>query len=58
VRTGNGQTVVFVHTGAERFESRLVRTEPLDAGSVLIVAGLEPSARVVSHGAELLNQIR
>jgi len=58
LRAGNGQTVVFVHGGAERFQPRLVRTEPLDAASVLIVGGLEPGARVVSQGAELLNQMR
>lgn len=58
LRTGNGQTVVFVHTGAERFEHRLVRAEPLDAASVLILNGLQPGARVVTQGAELLNQVR
>jgi membrane fusion protein, heavy metal efflux system len=58
LRTSNGQTIVFEHTGAERFEARLVRSEPLDAASLLVLGGLEPGARVVTQGAELLNQIR
>jgi hypothetical protein len=58
LRSANGQTIVFEHTGAERFEPRIVRVEPLDAGSVVVLDGLAPGARVVVQGAELLNQIR
>lgn len=54
----NGQDLVFVHAGAERFEPREVRTRPLDGERVLVAAGLEPGSRVVTQGAELLNQIR
>lgn len=58
LRGANGQTVVFEHTSAERFEPRIVRTEPLDADRVLVLDGLAPGKRVVVQGAELLNQIR
>ena len=37
---------------------REVRVEPLDGERVLIVSGVEPGKRVVTQGAELLNQIR
>lgn len=58
LRSGNGQMVLFEHTSAERFEPRIVRVEPLDAERVLVLDGLSPGKRVVSQGAELLNQIR
>ena len=58
LRAANGQTILFEHTGAERFESRIVRVEPLDAERVLVLDGLQPGKRVVVQGAELLNQIR
>lgn len=58
VRRSNGESAVFTHDEAERFTPRVVRTQPLDADRVLIVAGLEPGKRVVTHAAELLNQVR
>jgi hypothetical protein len=58
LRSSNGQTVVFEHTGAERFEPRIVRVEPLDADRAIVLDGLPAGARVVAQGAELLNQIR
>jgi len=58
LRGANGQALVYEHTNAERFVPREVRVEPLDGNSVLIVAGVEPRRRVVTQGAELLNQIR
>jgi cobalt-zinc-cadmium efflux system membrane fusion protein len=58
LRSANGQSIVFEHTGAERFEPRIVRVEPLDAQNVIILDGLSTGARVVVQGAELLNQIR
>ena len=57
-RGANGQSLVWEHTNPERFVSREVRVEPLDGERVLIVAGVEPSRRIVTRGAELLNQIR
>jgi len=58
VRAGNGQDVVYEHTTAERFEARPVRVEPLDGGRVLVAEGIGPGKRVVTHGAELLDQVR
>lgn len=58
VRAGNGQDVVYEHTTAERFEARPVRVEPLDGGRVLVAEGVGPGTRVVTQGAELLDQVR
>ena len=54
----NGQSIVFEHVRAERFERREVRATPLDSGRVLISAGVAPGGRIVVQGAELLNQVR
>jgi len=58
LRAANGQTILFEHIAAERFEPRIVRVEPLDAERVLVLDGLAAGKRVVVQGAELLNQIR
>jgi membrane fusion protein, heavy metal efflux system len=58
VRSQNGQDLVFEHSSAERFEPRSVRVEPLDGERVLVVSGLKPGVRIVTQGAELLDQVR
>jgi RND family efflux transporter MFP subunit len=58
IRAANGQDIVYLHTAAERFEAREVRTAPLDSKRVLIVAGVTRGQRVVTQGAELLDQVR
>jgi multidrug efflux pump subunit AcrA (membrane-fusion protein) len=58
VRAANGQDVVYLHTAAERFEPREVRTAPLDGQRVLVLAGLQRGQRLVTQGAELLDQVR
>ncbi len=58
LRGANGQPIVYEHSNAERFVPREVRVEPLDGARVLIVSGVEPGRRIVTQGAELLNQIR
>lgn len=58
IRGQNGQNVIYVKTTGERFEPREIRIEPLDGERVMVVAGLQPEMRVVTRGAELLNQIR
>ena len=58
VRGGNGETIVWRHLEPEQFEARPVRTEPFDAANVLIAAGVESGDRIVTRGAELINQIR
>ena len=58
VRGNNGEAIVWRHAEPERFEARPVRTEPLDAARLVIVAGVGNGERVVVRGAELVNQIR
>ncbi|GGC58739.1 efflux RND transporter periplasmic adaptor subunit [Chelatococcus reniformis] len=58
VRSSSGQEVVYEHVTAERFAARPVRTTTLDGGRVLIEAGLSPGKRIVTQGAELLDQVR
>jgi len=58
VRGANGQAIVYEHASAERFVPREVKAHPLDAARVLVVAGLEPGRRIVTDGAELIDQIR
>ena len=58
IRGANGEDIVFVHVAPELFEPRAVRTEALDGDSVIIVAGIAAGDRLVTQGAELLNQLR
>ena len=58
IRGANGQPIVYEHISAENFRPREVRIEPLDGDRVLLVSGIGPGQRIVSLGAELLNQIR
>ena len=58
VRSASGQSIIWIHTKPELFEQRIVAAEPIDADRVGITAGLEPDARVVVRGAELINQVR
>lgn len=57
-RGSGGLPRVWVHTGAERFQPRPVRTQPLDGGRLLVSAGLEGGERVVVRGAGLLGEVR
>lgn len=58
VRAANGEQVVWRHLEPETFAATPVRTEPLDAARVLVLAGLSPGERVVVQAANLLNQVR
>ncbi|WP_299562314.1 efflux RND transporter periplasmic adaptor subunit [Enterovirga sp.] len=58
VRSAGGQDLVYEHTGAERFEPREIRLQALDADRVYVASGLAAGRRVVTSGAELLNQVR
>ena len=58
VRSGNGQAIVYEHVTAERFEARPVRVEPLDGTRVLVAEGVGAGKRIVTEGAELLDQVR
>lgn len=57
-KTGAGETVVWVHTEAERFVARRIRHQSLDAANVAILDGLHDGDRVVTVGAGLLSQVR
>ena len=57
-KSGNGETVVWVHTEAERFVARRVRHQALDANNVAVAEGLEEGDRVVIQGTDLLSQVR
>ncbi len=60
-RVGAGEgydAAVWVHREAERFVARKVRTRPLDATTVAVIAGLHDGERVVTEGASLLTQVR
>ncbi|HYX83105.1 MAG TPA: efflux RND transporter periplasmic adaptor subunit, partial [Gemmatimonadales bacterium] len=58
VRSGNGEAIIWLHVEPERFEPRPVRTQPFDATRVVVAAGVEEGERVVTRGADLINQIR
>lgn len=58
VRSSNGQPIVWAHVEAERFEARVVKTAPIDAERLGVMAGIDPGARIVMRGAELINQVR
>jgi len=58
VRNGANETIVWIKSGTQRYIAQVVRAQPLDATSVLIVEGLGPDNRVVVQGAALLAQIR
>ncbi|MBB5202985.1 RND family efflux transporter MFP subunit [Inhella inkyongensis] len=58
VRSANGEAVVWIKTGAERFLPQPVQARALDARTVLVTQGLAADNRVVVQGAALLNQIR
>ena len=54
VQDESGSQVVYVQTGGESFERRLVQTGARDGERIAIVAGLEAGQRVVSKGAYLI----
>ena len=57
-RNANGETIVWLHVDAERFEARPVRTQPFDASRFVVAAGLSEGERIVVRAADLINQIR
>ncbi|RZJ02689.1 MAG: HlyD family efflux transporter periplasmic adaptor subunit, partial [Haliea sp.] len=58
MKNPSNQDIVWVHTGAENFAARTVRTAPLDGATVSVVDGLKAGERVVVQGAALVNQVR
>jgi cobalt-zinc-cadmium efflux system membrane fusion protein len=58
VRGTNGLEQIWVKIGAEQFQPKAVKTEPLGGTEVLVTAGLETGNRVVVSGSEFVNQVR
>lgn len=58
VKVGSGETAVYIHTDAERFVVRKVRSHALDASTAALTAGIASGERVVTEGAGLLAQVR
>lgn len=54
VQDESGTQVVYVQTGGESFERRLVQTGPRNGDRIAITAGLEAGQRIVSQGAYLI----
>ncbi|MDO9235570.1 MAG: HlyD family efflux transporter periplasmic adaptor subunit [Aquabacterium sp.] len=57
-RNAAGDAVVWLHQGPEQFATRVVRTQALDARTVVVTSGLHARDRVVTEGASLLAQVR
>ncbi len=57
-KVGAGETVVWIHTEAERFVARRVRYQSLDAAHIAILDGVHDGERVVTASAGLLAQVR
>lgn len=57
-KTSAGETIVWVHSEAERFVARRVRQQSLDAANIAIIDGLHAGERVVIAGAGLLSEVR
>jgi hypothetical protein len=55
VRNAANESVVWLHTSAERFVSRKVRIVPVDGHTVAVTEGLSGGERVVVQGAASLS---
>ena len=58
IKSGAGETAVWIHTEAERFVLRKVSYQTLDATTVALTSGVVNDERVVTEGAGLLAQVR
>ena len=58
VRGANGIEQVWIKASPEVFKPSPVKTRPIDGRSVLVLAGVVDGSRVVTDGAELINQVR
>lgn len=57
-RGSDGLPVVWVQEDAEHFRPATVTTDALDGQRLLVIAGLDSGARIVTAGASSLGQIR
>ncbi len=58
IQDESGAQIVYVQTGGESFERRIVQTGARDGANVAILAGLDAGQRVVSKGAYLVRLSR
>jgi RND family efflux transporter MFP subunit len=58
VKGAAGQSMVWLHTEAERFEQRAVKVQSIDGSHLVVLSGLKEGERVVTSGASLLGQVR
>jgi membrane fusion protein, heavy metal efflux system len=58
VRDTSNQDIVWIHSQPELFSSVPVRIRPIDGDKVLVASGLDGKMRVVTDGANLLNEVR
>jgi membrane fusion protein, heavy metal efflux system len=58
MKSPSNQSIVWVKTAPEKFEPRVVMTEPLDGLTVAVTSGLKAGDIVVTRGATLINQVR
>lgn len=58
MKNSAGETIVWVHTSAERFMPKKVKMQVVDANTITVLEGLQDGDRVVTQGATLLTQIR
>ena len=57
-RNSTGDTVVWVHAGAEQFVAKKVRFQALDGANVALTDGVAAGDRIVTVGAAALAQVR
>ena len=57
-RNSAGETVVWVHAGAENFVARKVRYQALDGVNAALTDGVAAAERIVTAGAAALSQVR
>ncbi len=57
-RNGAGDTVSWVHVGAEKFAPRKVRFQALDGANAAVTEGVAEGERLVTQGASALAQVR
>ena len=56
--SGAGDTVAWVHAGAETFVAKRVRFQALDGATAAVIEGIAAGDRVVTAGAAALAQVR
>ncbi len=57
-RNGAGETVTWVHVGAETFAARKVRFQALDGANAALTEGIAAGERIVTTGTAALAQVR